>query len=557
MARKSKWEINPAHSTDDDLFLLEELLQEDMYERSEKSLYQFFINFWNTFDPQALVPNWHLECLCEHIEAALRRDLRRLIINIPPRSSKSTTASISAPAWWWVDNPDEKFWLISHSAKLYMQNIVYGRRILDHPLYKNRWLDPTNKDNYRYSLSKDVNTKTRIENNEGGYILGGSPTAGALGMGYTVAVLDDILDSEESNNPEAIEAVNRWYTQTFLNRSNDVKNDVQIIVMQRLHENDITAYVQKTYPEQDWFVLNLPAKYVPERTFISPIGYNDKRTLRNQLLDPIRLPEEFLLTQSKDVLVYNTRYQQDPESTREGNLVKSEWLREVDYKPINYSVMITVWDLSITDNPSSNYTVGLVLCKFNDEYHIIDMWRKQCEIPEQLDAIRKLRKKYPKSIIGIEARANGHAAMSMLRREIPNIYAFEPRKFGGHKEQRLGAVLQYFRDKKVCIYNPFTPDTKVEPTYEPEVIKKELKSFPLGIDDDIVDCVAYGINYLAEYGQENMALISNGEKISLFESDYMEIKKQLNNILKIESNDTYDFSEDYIPSREYLQEIDW
>ena len=324
-------------------------------------------------------------------------------------------------------------------------------------------------------------------------------------MGYSVAVLDDILDSEQSYNIEAVRAVNNWYTQTFLNRSNDVKNDVQIIVMQRLHEEDLTSYVQKMYPEQDWFVLNLPAKYVPERTFISPIGYNDKRTVRNQLLDPIRLPEEFLVTQSKDLLVYNTRYQQDPESSKEGNLVKAEWLKETDNKPLNYSVLLTIWDLSISENPEADYTVGLVMCKFNDEYHIIDMWRKQCEIPDQLDAIRKLKKKYPNSIIGVEARSNGHAAMSLLRREIPNIYAFEPRKFGGHKEQRLGAVLQYFRDKKVFIYNPFKPDLKVEATYDPEIIKKELKAFPLGTHDDIVDCVAYGINYLAEYGQENIS----------------------------------------------------
>jgi len=354
-----------------------------------------------------------------------------------------------------------------------------------------------------------------------------------------------------------VAAVNRWYTQTFLNRSNDVKNDVQIIVMQRLHENDISNYVQKTYPEQDWFVLNLPAKYVPEKTFISPIGYNDKRTLRNQLLDPIRLPEEFLVIQAKNSIVYNTRYQQDPESSRDGNLIKYDWIKEVDFKPTNYSVMITVWDLSITDEPTSNYTVGLVICKFNEDYYIIDMWRNRCEIPEQIDAIRKLKKKYPNSLIGIEAKANGRAAMSMLRREIPNIYAFEPKKFGGGKEQRLGAVLQYFRDKKVCIYNPFSPDLKVEPTYDPEIIKKELKSFPLGTDDDIVYCVAYGINYLAEYGQENMAMITKGEKINIFESDQLSIKRQLNAILKIDATDIYDFNEDTIPSREYLQDLNW
>lgn len=470
-------------------------------------------------------------------------------------SSKSTTSSITAPVWWWINNPYEKFWLVSHTAKLYMQNIVYARRILDHPLYKNRWLKP-DSEFFKYELTKDQNTKTRIENSAGGYILGGSPTSGALGMGYTVAILDDILDSEESNNPQMVEAVNNWFTQTFLNRSNDVKNDVVIIPMQRLHENDITAYVQKTYAEQDWFVLNLPAKYEPQRTFISPIGYNDKRTVRNQLLDPIRLPDEFLITQSKNLIVYNTRYQQDPEAGGDGNLVKSEWLRESDAKPNNYSVMITVWDLSITETPEADYTVGLVICKFGDEYHIIDMWRKQCEIPAQIDAIKKMKKKYPKSIVGIEAKSNGHAAMSMLQRDIQNIYPFEPRKFGGNKEQRLGAILQYFRDKKVVIYNPFKPDPRVESTYDPEAIKKELKAFPLSAHDDIVDCVAYGVNYLAEYGQESTAVITKGSKITLFDEDYID-NPEIRNRINIYDYTDYDFDQHYIPTRNDLQEIAW
>lgn len=690
---KKGWEINPYNTVDDDIFLLEELLKEDMYERSEQNLYQFFINFWNTFDPQPLVNNWHLECLCEHIQAALDRKIRRLAINIPPRclpgsvqinmadgsyksikdiaigefvlssdtkelhsnkvidvikagklpcveitfsdgnkleastqhkiytvnrgwvkaselddndvvmsskictqsdyvspqvkqvkyigekncfdltvendhtffaenilthnSSKSTTASICAPVWHWINHPHEKFWLISHSARLFMQNIVYARNILNHPLYKERWLDIMNSENFKYQLSKDSNTKTRIDNTAGGYILGGSPTSGMLGMGYTVAVLDDILDSEESQNIISVQAVNEWYTNTFLNRSNDVQNDVQIIVMQRLHQKDLTAYVQETYPEQDWFVLNLPAKYEPTRTFVSPIGYNDKRTVRNQLLDPVRLTEEFLITQSKKKIIYNTRYQQDPDAGQDGNLIKEEWLQETHIKPINYSVMLTVWDLSITESPESDYTVGLVVCKAQDNFYIIDMWRKQCEIPTQIDAIKRMRKKYPKSIVGVESKVTGHAAMSLLKRDIPDIYALEPRKFGGNKEQRLGATLPYFRDKKVFIYNPFEEDKKLESTYDPNAIIKELKGFPLGSNDDIVDCVAYAINYLAEYGNENTAIITGGERLKIFEEDYILEQITERSSKSIYAHDEYDFDSNYIPTRSDLNDIAW
>jgi len=538
---------------DEDLMLLEEMLKEDMYERSEKRLYDYIINFWNTFEPAAFKNNWHIECISEHIQAALSRQIRRLTISIPPRSSKSIISSICFPTWSFITNPHEKFWLMSHSSKLFIQNIVYARRILEHPLYKERWCDPKNKEHYKYSLSTDVNTKTRIDTSAGGYILGGSPTSGALGMGYSIAVLDDILDSEKANNPVEIENVNNWYKQTFMNRSNDVNTDVIIIVMQRLSSSDICDYVNRNYGEQDWFNLVLPAKYDPERTFISPIGWNDKRTIKNQLLDKERLPDSFLAMQAKDPVIYNTRYQQDPDAASDGNLLKAEYLQECTDKPQKYTALITVWDLSFSDSPEGSYTVGLVVGKVEDEYYVIDMFRKQCAIPEQLDAIRLMKKKYPKAVVGIERRANGHAAMSLLQREIKDIYAIEPRLFGGHKEQRFNSIVPYFRDRKIFIYNPLKHDISIEPTFSCETIKRELKSFPIGSTDDIVDCISYAVQWLSEYAT-TYGMITKGERIELGEEDYL--ARNRSKILQADYSETF-FDLDRLASRTDLMNIQW
>lgn len=544
-------------NTDEDLLLLQQLLDEEMYDSSEKSLYSFFVNFWDTFDPSPLVPNWHLECMCEHIEAALRRQIRRLVINISPRSSKSTVGSISSPPWWWLSHPEEKFWLLSHSLPLVTQNIVYSRRILDHYKYTDRWCDPENPYYYRYNLTKDVNTKSRIENDSGGYILGGSHKTGALGMGYSVAILDDMLDSREAKNPGAVAAVNDWYTQTLMNRSNNVNDDVQIILMQRLNAGDLTKYVQETYPEQDWFVLNIPARYDPDRTFVSPIGYNDKRTRRNQLMDPIRLPDEFLLTQAKDPILYNTRYQQNPEASTDGNMVHGDWLVETDTRPYNPSTLITVWDLPFTDEENSTWCVGLVVAKKEDEFHIIDMWRKKANGPDQIDAIKYMAAKYPDSLIGVEDKANGSSAMATLHREIPNIYPFKPALFGGSKQERLSAVLKYFRDKKVFMYSPFNEDPELEPTYKVSEITRELKSFPIGSSDDIVDALSYAIAYLAEFGGESIAMITKGIRIILSPDDVEGIPnyEQGKPISYDYKYDDYDFSN--IPSKSDILDINW
>lgn len=551
--------IYSAAELDRDILELEKLLEEESYQLAEKSLYEFFKLAWNWYDPNPLVDNWHLECVCEHVQAALDRQIRRLIVNISPRSSKSTIGSISSVAWQLLRKPEEKFWLISHSHKLFMQNIVYTRRIFDHPGYKDRWLDP-NSPNYRFSLTKDQNTKTRIETTQGGFVMGGSPTSGALGMGYTVAVLDDILDSQESNNPDLIEKVNLWYTQTFMNRSNDVNNDVVILLMQRLASNDISGYVEKEYGDQGWFKLLIPAKYDPDRTFISPIGFNDKRTKRNELMDPIRLPDSFLETQAKNKVVYNTRYQQNPDALTDGNMIEGEWIIETDKIPHKFDALLTVWDLSFADDPESSYSVGLVMGKHEDKIYIFDMYRKRMNAPQQTDAVRKMKAKYKDSQIGIEKRANGSAVMSFLEREIHNIYAFQPRLFGGSKEQRLNACLTYFRDKRVLIYSPFEVDDKLEPTYSAETIKKELLQFPIGEHDDIVDCVSYGVQYLMEFGQEGLAIITNGEKIILSEEDINMREWLKTGKSSILSSSDIDFtnSDDIfssMPTRDYILEI--
>lgn len=429
--------------------------------------------------------------------------------------SHNSTMSISAICHHWIKNPWEKFWLVSHSSKLFVQNIVLTRRIMEHPLYRDRWMNKDLQDYYSFTLSKDVNTKTRVENDTGGYILGGSPSSGALGMGYSVAFLDDVLDSEEANSNEAVEKVNNWYTQTFLNRSNDVNTDVQIIVMQRLRGNDIIDYVNKTYGDQDWFNLVLPAKYDPKRIWFSPIGFNDPRKFKNELLDPVRLPDSFLAAQAKNQIIYNTRYQQNPTADGGGNMIQKDWIVEVDKLPTVYDQMLTVWDLSFGDSPKSSFSVGLVLGVREGRFYCIDMIRDRMEVPEQVDSIRALKEKYPRSQIAVEKRANGNAALSLLKREINDIYAFQPRLFGGSKEQRLSATLPYFRDKLVSVYSPFTVDLSRHSTYDANVIIDELISFPLGAEDDIVDCFGYGLQWLAEFGKENMAIITAGKELIL------------------------------------------
>jgi phage terminase large subunit-like protein len=224
------------------------------------------------------------------------------------------------------------------------------------------------------------------------------------------------------------------------------------------------------------------------------------------------LPETFLLDQAKNPVLYNTRYQQDPQAGGTGNFVQQEWCKLVADVPKKFDNIVIVWDLSFDDEPMSSYTVGLVAGIKEGRYYILDMWRDRVDVIGQMQGVREMRKKYPDIQVAMEKRANGAAAKTMLEREIPGIYMIEPSKFGGSKEQRLSSVLPVFHDKGLFIYDPsLVPDTLYKhytphETYYPQRIIKELVGFPLTEFKDIVDCVAYALAILSNNEHTTQAM---------------------------------------------------
>lgn len=503
---------------------LELLKEEQEYQKCEKSFRHFFKKSWGIFDPADYVSNWHVDCMAEHVQAAYERQIRRLIINVSPRCGKSTLGSISSPAWAWTRDAKEKLWLISHSLELVDQNTSGVKTIVKDDWYSSRWCDPDDDYNYKFSYGTEglKDTRTRFENTQGGYLIGGSPGSKTLGKGYTVAILDDILDSAESYNRDQVEKVNHWYKTTFRNRSNNKSTDVVIIIMQRLSEADICSYVEETYPDEDWFKLILPARYDPKLTFTSPLGsrWNDKRKKPNELMDPVRLPEEFLFGEEKDEVLFNTRYQQNPQGIGEGNLVKKEELdRNRIIKTTNkYDFMLTVWDLNTTDSPTSTYTVGAVLgLTSGGDIELLDMFREICDITKQQEIVHEFKKKYPQSAIGVEKKANGAAILTKIRERYQEheVIEFDPRVYGGSKLQRFAACVSTITSNKFKIYDPRLDDSSLHPTYDVETIIDEMHKFPLSKYNDIVDALAYGLLYLDRVDVTQMLIITGGKQISI------------------------------------------
>ena len=137
--------------------------QEQKCRAAEASLYEFVKQSWSTVEPGIpFVPSWHIELICKHLEAVSRGDIKRLLINIPPRHSKSTIVSVMWPMWEWINSPEQKFLAASYSGTLSIRDNLKARRLIQSPWYQERW-------GHVFQLSGDQNAKQRFEQSKTGY----------------------------------------------------------------------------------------------------------------------------------------------------------------------------------------------------------------------------------------------------------------------------------------------------------------------------------------------------------------------------------------------------
>lgn len=258
-----------------DLVELEKLLQELEYLESEQGLYPYLVAAWEYFDPAPFSSNWHLEAICEHVQACFKGEILDLLITMPPRCCKSSTVSVAFPTWVWgpAGSPETKFITASYGADLATRDWVRSRRLLQSPWYKRRWGN-------RFKLAFDGNLKTRYENDKGGYRLATSVAGVGTGEGFDVLIVDDPLKASEAESEAALTEEIEWWQGTVSTRANTPKSSRRIINCQRLNERDLPGHVLE---EGEFVHLNLPMEYEPT-IWISPIGWRDPRTKTDELL---------------------------------------------------------------------------------------------------------------------------------------------------------------------------------------------------------------------------------------------------------------------------------
>jgi len=354
---------------------------------SEESLRSFIELAWPILEPgRRFVPGWHIDAICDHLEAVSRGEITRLLINVPPGCMKSLTVDVFWPAWEWgpFNRPDLRYVCASYSEALTIRDNRRCRNIFRSEWYRRLWGD-------RFYIVEDQDTKTKYENNCTGFKI--ATSVGGLGTGERGDrfIIDDPHNVRDIESDAKREAVIMWFEETVPTRVNEPLNSAIIAIMQRAHERDVAGVILKK--ELGYEHLRLPMEYEPQDRCTTSIGFKDPRTKEDELLWPERMPEEVVERDKQAMTEYAVaaQFQQRP-APRGGGMFKREWFEDniVDEVP-EEGKDCRAWDLAGTETITAAFTCGVKMRRTLDgTYYIIDVVRERldaADVPNLLKAV--------------------------------------------------------------------------------------------------------------------------------------------------------------------------
>jgi predicted phage terminase large subunit-like protein len=445
---------------------------------AEKSLRRFIEQAWHIIEPLApFVPGWHIDCLCEHLEAVSAGQIKRLIVNEPPRTMKSGLISVFWPVWEWATRPTTRWMFSSYSMGLSVRDSLRCRRIIESPWYQSRW-------GRVYQITGDQNVKSRYENDKAGYRLATSVGGSVIGEGADILVCDDPNNLDEIHSDPARDGVNRWLDEVWSTRMNDPKTGRQVIVQQRGHERDATGHLLSQ--DVKWEHILLPMEFDGKRRSTS-LGSYDPREEVGELLWPERFDTAVLKDLKTRLGSYGTagQLQQTP-APAGGGIFKREHWRFYKARPAKFDEIVLSWDMTFKKTTDSDYVAGGAWGRVGADKYLIDRIKERMGFADSVKAVRAMKKRWPMAVaILVEDKANGPAIIETLQKEIPGVIAVNPE---GGKEARAYAIQPEHEAG-----NLYLPDQSIAPWVDEYI--GEMASFPRGANDDEVDQTTQAINW--------------------------------------------------------------
>lgn len=457
---------------------------------SRGGLAEFVRLAWPNLEPgHPLLWGWHLDALCEHVQAVLDGKLTRLLIAVPPGTMKSLVSAVFAPAYQWgpAARPERRMLFTSYSQTFATRDSVRCRRLIESPWYQARWPD--------VRLTTDQNTKTRYENSRTGLRACGSVGSGVTGERVGLVVCDDLLNREHAESAAHRAEASGFFWETLPSRVNDLDRDAFLVIAQRLHQQDTIGEILSREPER-WEKLVLPLEFEPSTRCSTSLGFADPRTAAGEVLHPARFSPAAVagLKKSLGAYAYAGQYGQTP-VPREGGLVKAAWLStRYERRGEKPRLVVQSWDCASKPAERNDPSACVTAAVFSDR---VELWHALAERLEFPDLLRKAKDHaayWRPQFVLIEDKDAGQQLAQTLKRDKTfrhKVEAIDPE--GLDKYTRMAAEAPALERHEVWLPDPGAlPEAAdwLAPFLE------QLLLFPAGAHDDQVDALSQLLKWL-------------------------------------------------------------
>ena len=429
-------------------------------EKVHKDFLTFVKHVWPEF-----IEGPHHKKIADKFNKIADGKIKRLIINMPPRHTKSEFASFLLPAWMVGRRPNLKIIQSTHTTELAIRFGRKAKTLMDDPVYK---------EVFKTRLREDSQAAGKWETEQGGEYYAAGVGSAITGRGADLLIIDDPHSEQDAMNPEALERAYEWYTSGPRQRLQP--GGAIVVVMTRWNMKDLTGMLLKSQKElksDQWDIIEFPA-ILPSNKPVWPEYW--------------KLDELESVKASLSVGKWNAQWMQNPTS-EEGSLIKREWWRVWDkphIPPLEH--IIQSYDTAFLKKESADYsaitTWGVFYPDDDSPANLIllDAFKDRLEFPElKKEAYEQYKYWNPETVI-IEAKASGLPLTYELRKMGIPVINFTPSK-GNDKHARVNAVSPLFESGII-----WAPDEK----FAEEVIE-ECASFPYGDNDDLVDSTTQAV----------------------------------------------------------------
>jgi predicted phage terminase large subunit-like protein len=452
------------------------LLQEDFA--------TFIARVFAQLDPNTpFAHNWHLDLLADRLTRVYCGEIRRLIITIPPRSLKSICASVAFPAWVLGKTSTKRIVCASYGQELANKLARDTAAVMGSNWYQRVF---ATRLAMQRTAAADFETTAR-----GGRMA--TSVGGVLtGRGGDIVIIDDPVKPDEAMSDAQRQAANDWFDNTLYTRLNDKRTGAIIIIMQRLHLDDLVGHV---LAKEDWEIVNLPAIAAEEErwtydTLRGPVTHVRRE---GELLHPERDSADVLeaMRHALGEYAFSAQYLQAPVPLG-GAIVKHDWIgySSASETPETFDRIVQSWDTANKETELADYSVCTTWGLKGKKIYLLHVIRRRLAYPDLKRLVVEHAKGWHANIVLVEDKASGTQLVQELRDQVSGIKAI---KSEGDKVMRMVAQTPAFENGYVLL-----------PKEAPWLVDyvNELTSFPKGKYDDQVDSTSQALKWISDAGKE-------------------------------------------------------